>query len=219
MLLNILKSFLLSGGTQMGGALWFICILLKIQFLYIVIDYLIKKIFKETIITQSVISLCLLIIGFLMHLNDITVLSLDKVFSYYCLFFIGYVLKRFKISEFDRHTFFRLIVCLFCFLILIICLHLGNIELADTSYTNPLFLIITSLVGWQLLYELSYFISKIKILSNILIFIGMNTLSVVILHFLSFKIVSYIGIRITNSPDFLLACFPIYIVMPNRNLD
>lgn len=208
---NILKSFLLSGGTQMGGALWFVCVLIKISLLYVIIDYCIKKIFKDTVIVQAIVSLVLLFLGFFMYLKGISILSLDKVFSYYCLFFIGFALKKSNFSEFIQKAWARLLEFLVSLIILLLCYQLGHIELADTYYKNPAFLIITSLAGWQLLYELAFFISKLQRMSDYFIIIGKNTLAVVILHFLSFKIVSYIGIKITDAPDFLLASFPIYM--------
>lgn len=61
------------------------------------------------------------------------------------------------------------------------------------------------------LYELSYFISKNRKLADGIIVIGKNTIAVVILHFLCFKIVSFIGIIITDAPEYVLACFPTYM--------
>ena len=211
MLKNICLSFFLSGGTKIGGALWFICILLKISFLYIFFDILIKQFFKNSILVQGILAIIFLFIGYIFHLKNIRFLSLDKVFSYYCLFCLGYVIKRFNLSDYFNAWYSRLIVLGSAFIVLLICNKLGRIELAETDYVNPAFLIISSLAGWQLLYEISYFIYQIPKISNIVIVIGKNTLAVVILHFLCFKIINLIGIFITKSPIFLLACFPTYM--------
>ncbi|MGN1363292.1 MAG: hypothetical protein ACI4VU_06275 [Methanobrevibacter sp.] len=207
---NILKSFLLSGGTQIGGALWFICILIKISFLYCFNDFFIKKVWDDTIVVQGVISSLLLILGFFMHLKSISLLSLDKVFSYYCLFYIGYVLKRYKLCDCIKKDCFRFLVLISMFVILFLCNLYGYIELAETSYMNPFFLLMTSIAGWQLMYEISFFISKTNKIKNVLIVIGKNTLSVVILHFLCFKIINLLAVYIECSPLFLISCFLIY---------
>ena len=208
---NICMSLLLSGGTQMGGALWFICILMKISLLYIFFDFIIKRLLKDTLITQAVISILLLCIGFFFHLCGVAFLSLDKVFSYYCLFYLGFILKSFNICEQFNSCFSRLFIFTVVFIILIVCKHFGRIELAYTDYTNPVFLIMTSVCGWMLLYELSYFISKTARIADVVVVIGKNTIAVVILHFLCFKIVSFIGIIITDAPEYVLACFPTYM--------
>lgn len=207
---NILKSFLLSGGTKVGGALWFICILIKVSLLYCFIDLCIKKICNKPILFQGLVSVILLTIGYFLHLSGIKFLSLDKVFSYYYLFYFGYILKQYNVYNYFDKWVYRFCIFLFVFISLIICNKYGKIELADTEYTNPLFFILTSVLGWHLIYEISYFLSKSKKLSKIIITIGRNTLSVVILHFLCFKIVNLIAIKIEETPIFLISCFPVY---------
>lgn len=194
----------------MGGALWFICILVKISLLYCFNDFFIKKLFKDTVISQLFVSLVLLITGYFMKLKGISVFSLDKVFSYYCLFYIGHLFKRYRLSDCIKKDYFRFLVLLGMFGILVLCNFWGRIELAETSYTNPLFLLITSISGWQLMYELSYFISRTVKNKNILITIGKNSLSVVVLHFLCFKIINLIAVLIEGGPLFLISCYPIY---------
>lgn len=208
---NICMSFLLSGGTQMGGALWFICVLMKISLIYIFFDFFIKRFYKNTIIIQGIVSGIFLCIGFIFYLKGISFLSLDKVLSYYCLFYFGFLLKTANICERFNSLYSRLSIFVGTFLILLVCYHFGRIELADTYYWNPLFLIITSFMGWFFLYEISYYVSKTTRIANVIILIGKNTIAVVILHFLCFKIVSLIGIKITDSPDYALACFPTFM--------
>lgn len=191
------------------GALCFICILMKISLLYIFFDFILKLFFKNTLIIQGIISVLLLCVGFSFYLRGIAFLSFDKVFSYYCLFYLGFVLKKFNICERFDFWVSRLFLFTVVFIVLIVCNHFGRIELADTDYTNPIFLIITSLSGWMFLYELSYFISKTGRIAEVFIVIGKNTIAVVILYFLCFKIVSFIGIIITDAPEYVLACYPI----------
>lgn len=210
-LVNICKSFLLSGGTRMGGALWFICILMKISLLYCFMDYCIKKMKRNNILLQGVVSILFLICGYFFHLYGISFLSIDKVFSYYCLFYIGFSIKNIPFFEHITSRKKHLFVFFITFFILIICNHFGTIELDKTEYMNPVFLIVTSICGWYFIYEISFFIQKIQSVSRIFLLIGRNTMPIVILHFLCFKIVNLLGIIITNSPRFLLACFPTYM--------
>lgn len=84
----------------------------------------------------------------------------------------------------------------------------GSVSLNINSYTNPLFLILTSLSGWFVLYGMSALIKNFTLLKNILIVIGRHTLSIVALHFLAFKTVEIIVVLVYGLPDFCLAAFP-----------
>lgn len=208
---NICLSFLLSGGTRMGGALWFICILMKISILYLFFDFLIQLLFKNNLLIQGIISVVLLSLGYFFHIKDISFLSLDKVFSYYCLFYLGFLVRTLNLGDLMISWQKRITIIIAAFFILFVFNHIGRIELADTDYTNPIFLICASTVGWFFLYQISYFISKSEKLTTLIAAIGKNTIAVVILHFLCFKIVSFIGLILEGSPNYLLACFPIYM--------
>ena len=67
-----------------------------------------------------------------------------------------------------------------------------------------------SLFGFAMLYLFSIVVSKLITVSDALVFIGRSTLSILILHFLCFKIVSFIGVVIYGKPLFLIASFPVY---------
>lgn len=48
-----------------------------------------------------------------------------------------------------------------------------------------------------------------KIMVNIVSYIGRNSLCIIVLHFLSFKIVNLIGIIYYDQPYYLIAAFPV----------
>ena len=86
----------------------------------------------------------------------------------------------------------------------------GSIGLSANKYPNPLFLIIASLLGWQFLYEISWFINRFDgLIKRGFILIGNNTMSVIIFHFICFKLVNLLGCLVYNKPTFLIAAFPI----------
>lgn len=206
---NIIKAFLLHGGTQLGGAFWFLAILFEISIAYCIIDFFIKKIInKKAVWAQSIIAVLLLILGYLCYLSHNRFWGVDRVFSYYILYHGGFLLKKYNISALIYKKS-RLLCVIISLLILLLANQKGSIALDDNSYENPLYLLTVSYVGWQLLYEISYYLSKIDVLKKIMIGVGQNTLSVVILHFLSFKIVSFIGVLLKAEPWCLVAAFPI----------
>ena len=211
---NILLSLLLSGSAgQMGGALWFIAILMKISVLYCFIDFCLKKIIKNDfihIVVQLILSILLLLIGFYFHIKTIEFLSLDKVFSYYILFFLGFFIKRVGlILKEGSNYFIHFTILIFSFFILSLLNRYGSIALDKTNYENPIFLILSSIMGFYFLWEISFFSQKVDKLSKLFIYIGQHTLIIVILHFLSFKLVTLIQIYIYREEIEYLSAFPV----------
>ncbi len=210
---NIIKAIFLHGETQIGGALWFLATLLEISIIYGIIDFVINIICNSSdvkkIMSQWLISCAFLSIGFMCHKLTSYAFGFDKVFSYYILFHIGHTIKKYGLSEKCRTINLHFLVLVGTFVVLVICNNFGSIALDQNKYENPLFFLLVSYTGWQLLYELSYFIEKTCLLKPVLITIGQNTLSIVALHFLSFKLVNYIGVLFYHQPLCLIATFPV----------
>ena len=208
---NINNAIILRGESQIGGALWFVAVLFEISIAYCVIDYLIKKIVSGNgiIIAQGIVAILLLALGYYCHLTGMTIAGLSKMCSYYCLFYLGYVIKCYKLSSREKKNSVHVLVFGFSFIILIVASKFGSIALATNDYVNPLYLLLVSLVGWQWIYELSWMIKQINLIAGWMVCFGQNTLMVVILHFLCFKIVNYVGVLINGWPLCCVAAFPI----------
>lgn len=209
-MVNIKNALVLRGESQIGGALWFVAVLLEISIVYCIIDFVIRKCMKGTLvwIAQGVLAICLLLVGYYCHKTGMTILGLSKMCSYYCLFYIGNLIKSLNLYEKKRNGIIHVGVFVVCFCILIISTHYGSIALASNSYVNPIFLLIVSFSGWQWIYELSWMIKKLQYTSSVMICFGQNTLMIVILHFLCFKLVNYIGAMFNQWPLCSVAAFP-----------
>ena len=182
---NIYYGIFFRGSTEMGGAFWFLEVIFFISICYCIADFFIKKIFKTSFIPQLIISLFLLCIGYSHHFTRPSFFNLNIVASCYCLYFIGHLLKLLhsKYQTWDFRYYLPIFIASFCTLLLL--KNYGQIDLGSNFYMNPIFLLITSLTGWCFLYSLSYFITLIP-MKLIFIEIGKRTMSIVILHFLSF---------------------------------
>ena len=124
------------------------------------------------------------------------------------MFYEGKLLFRYNIADKKRSEVTYIFIFIISFWVLLICDNLGTIGLVSNNYKDPIYFLIVSLADWQFLYEISYFILKINLLKKVMICVGRNTLPVVILHFLCFKIVSYIEVIINGDPICLVAAFP-----------
>lgn len=208
---NVIKSMLLHNNTQMGGALWFLAVLFELSVLYAFIDYLLKKVFNttNTIIGQSIFSIVFLVIGYYGHVAGNEFYGCDKVFSYYSLFHMGIIINHSRIYIKQKRVLWKMCCFVFlAFVVLIGCQNFGTIALDKNSYCNPIFLLVASSAGWCFVYEISSILEYLN-LNQAIVYLGNNTLPVVILHFLSFKIVNFAGVLLTKDSLYMAAAFPI----------
>lgn len=123
------------------------------------------------------------------------------------LFYIGYICKKLKIIE---KITFSIFAISFIFLSISYFIFDTGINLATNSYFNPLLLIIFSLAGFAFTLYISKCLHNIKFLSIFFGFLGIKTMPILCLHFLFFKIITYIQIILYSLPIYRLASFPCY---------
>ena len=210
LLIKIVQNFFLFGNEQLAGAFWFISALFKLSVMYAVFDFILCRFLqtKNRDIIQLILSVLFLGLGYYCQLSNRTFLQFDISLSCYILFYLGHILnKKKEIVQFDSKVV-NLIICTASFAILMILQNFGSISLNKNFYSNPLYLIIVSIAGWEFLYSLSFFIKKTKILKNLLMLCSQNSMAIVILHFLAFKIINLLQVFMKHQPLFLIAAFP-----------
>lgn len=94
-------------------------------------------------------------------------------------------------------------------LVLAFCNQIGSIALDENRYENPVFLLVVSICGWVLLYEVAQELKKRKLLVDAIVCCGQNSMAIVVLHFLCFKIISFVGVVVYNRPREKIAAFPV----------
>ena len=210
---NILKSLIFHGGTEMGSAFWFIETLMELAVVYSVINFVLKKKFKketETILLyQTFVAVAFLILGFICAKTNHTLHGLSKMLSVYILYHGGYVLKMSRIYEREWTGVAHFSALAVSLAVLIGCDRIGFIALNVNEYVNPFFLLVASFAGWCFLYETAYYVQKVAYVPKVLVYMGRNTLAVVVLHLLCFKIVNMFGVIIFGKPACLIAAFPV----------
>ena len=197
------------GGTQLGGAMWFIQALFQISLLYAAIEFLLKKLLRggDTFIPQGILSGVLLWLGWQAQRAGWNVWGLGIVASCYGLFYLGGVLHRVQHPHGPARG---ALCCAGAFVALLVLVQLGSVGLADNSYTGPLYLLAASLAGWMLVYEGAHLLALVPAVGGVFSTLGRATMPIVILHFLAFKLVTWLGLLATGGESYLLAAFPIY---------
>lgn len=207
---NVFKAFFLGSGANIAGAFWFLRILFMISISHCIIDFLIKKIFHcSPLFLQIVISLVFLSLGYMCNLNNIHMYGIEQVLSCYSLYHFGTIIA----ANTDKYSCKNIYIKISLFIISFFCLLFlnkwGPITLALNEYKNPPYLLFASLVGWIFIYEAATFIKNIYIIQKPLSLIGRNTLCILILHLLCFKIINALGVLYYKEPCFKIAALPV----------
>lgn len=209
--INIIKGCILPGNVQMGGALWFLATLLQISIAYCIIEFVLRKFIdaKHLKIGQLFVSIVLLGIGYILKIKGIYLFGIESFFSCYCLFYIGMYLHSSEEKLTKLTAGKELAILLICLIGLCILNNFGSVGLGGNSYTDPIFMLLASLLGWLFLYEAAFLLKKNEAITKALSYIGKNTLPIVVLHFLAFKIVSLVGLLVCSDELYKLAAFPV----------
>lgn len=210
-LINIVKGCILPGNVQVGGALWFLATLLQISVLYCIVDFVLKKLLnkKNLLIAQGMISVLFLLIGYLFNVKHISLFGIGTCFSCYCLFYAGLMLNKYSAKLYAAKVSINIILFVISIGILLVLNRMGSVGLAANNYNNPIFLLLASIAGWFMLYQLAALLKKNECITKMISYIGKNTLPIVILHFLAFKVVSFIGVMIQGEELYKVAAFPV----------
>ena len=212
------KSIFFASDVQIGGAFWFFKILFVLSIMYASLEYIWVKIYSnnDSVIFQTILSILLLFVGYYFSIKNINIFSIQIVFSCYCLYHlgvlfkykkenVGWQLKKMSVPPSRLH----LILLISSFGLLIIFSNYGSISLGSNFYPNPIFMLLSSFLGWVFVSEIAYYIEKSDMCKRCFIIVGNETRSIMVLHFLCFKIISYFIVICKNRPYYLVASFPV----------
>lgn len=218
LLRNIISVLLFRGGTQLGGALWFFQTLFYVLITYSVASVFISqylKMDKYFYLIQGIFAVILLFLGYACYCKDLSMKGFDKVFSVYCLIYMGNALRKYDIAnrifyvENNKKDAIRTyLVIIFSFLILFFAQKEGNIVIVNNQIVNPFFFITVSITGWFLLFGIAKLIYDQRI-SDTISYISKHSVYIVALHFLAFKFVNLIIVAIYRLDKYMIASFPI----------
>lgn len=96
-----------------------------------------------------------------------------------------YIFKVYTLfKDTDKYNFLTIFITILLFIILIFTSHKnGNIDMTYYIYGNSLLYFVNALIGCLLTLSVSLLLSKIKSISNLLVFYGQNTMVVYIFHY------------------------------------
>lgn len=214
---EIFNAVLFRTNTQLGGALWFFETLFLVIILYALFDYVIKKITKSVKINlciQLFVSIIFSAVGYYLGLKEIYLsFCIERVFTVYILIFLGVLIKKYLWLESIKKlsTMIKVALVVLCgAAIYVFYAFFGGVSLSINKIYNPICFVIISFLGFIFLYLIAdLFCTYVNIVAKIISYLSVRAVPIIILHFLSFKIVSAIGVVVLGMDSYLIASFPV----------
>lgn len=206
---KILWKLVFSSGSQLGGATWFLKVLFWISISYVIVSFVLSKIVlndKLFDMYRFILFLIALGIGFFFAQINFRFYNIDIMFSSILLLYLGVMYKKY-----EKFVNVKLKIVILCIAVLLVMVWCDTwINLAANKYVNPFILLLASVSGFFLVLYLSKITEKSKSLANVFSYLGKNTIPVLCLHFLFFKLVLLLQIYMYDLPLYRLASFPCY---------
>ncbi|MFT8316343.1 MAG: acyltransferase family protein [Clostridium sp.] len=188
---------------QLTGALWFCASLFTVTVIFMLLDYILKKInINKEIIKFIIISCISILANILIRKSIILPREIDTSLVAMPIYYFGYLFKKYEYK-----IRFNVIGAATSAILIYISTYYVKVDMVKNLYTSPILFIIDALLGIYMIIYISkkYNYKNFKILK----YIGANTLCIMGLHFFSFKIINLIQIIVYKYPLYMLATYPV----------
>ena len=206
---NLLSTFAFGTKEQLLGVFWFLVSLFTVNMLFLIVNIFLEKVYQQNKIVKEqlrfYIILAFFIIGnlstfFKIHFPRNIDTSLVAISIYY----FGYLYHKYE-EKIPMNLHYSVIA----FVMLLLNSLYGDIRLGVNSFLCPTYFLINSIMGiYIILFTSKYIAVKVKPVI-ILEYIGRNTLVIISLHFLCFKLINLIQVIYYHLPYYELATFPV----------
>ncbi len=201
----VFKNFFFAGGSQLGGATWFLRTLFCVSIIYMCLIYFSDKFnIKKYTIPLSIV-ICMAGAEIVSRYKLVFPLGMHCFFAAYLAFLSGVIIHKINIMDKIYRNKYK--VSIVTFLLLCVLNNFGSVNMSSGKITNPLFFLTVSILGWFMLYSIASY-PYIKE-NRLLVFIGQHTLGIMLFHLLAFKIVTFVYLFLSNEKMLLLATFPV----------
>lgn len=111
---------------------------------------------------------------------------------------------------FIKNSKISIVLVIVCSIVLLI---IGKCQTLEMGYEYGFYgiSIISVCIGWMLLWAISFIMKQISFFSASLRWLGRKSIYVLLFHFVGFKFVTFMQIKILEKPISNLASFPIYL--------
>lgn len=223
MLFRVLNNFVFMGGEMLGGALWFVPVMLITMMWFATIAYFAYTFFYKIRLILVVVFSCFVgVLGVYCNLNFIQLdMNLHTGLLLLPVFTAGYVFKYFSV-DFNKVIRWYIAVPCFIYVYWEVIKNGHRIELSAELIGGSCFYFYTiTFSGLYFVCYLAKIIERCAFLSRIFVCCGRYTFDIMALHFLVFKVIDvcygrWIGDMPANYSVFPCAyrgLWPIYVVV------
>lgn len=202
--------WIFSGEYIFGGATWFLRALFCVSILFVITDYVLKKICKRVMLGRSMTAVFYMIIGvYLTNNNSVLPISIRSMFSNYALLVLGIIMKTIISRIKEQHSIIHIVLAFASSILLHEMVGQGTVDTCLGKHSSILFLIVASILGWIFLYSTSYLINTYcSSVSKVFEYMGCHSIFILFGHFLAFKVITFFEVIISGEPSYMLAAFP-----------
>ncbi len=186
---KIAETVFLMGREPFCGAFWFIVSLIFIIFGYSVINFAVNAVFagrdehfKQTAV--GIAALACFVIGCVMN-KTVNIPRVAPAFTMMICYHFGFLARVYK----EKIRFNNAYAAIFSFAALCVLERFGNLSMNHNEFPNAAFFLVSSAAGIYFAVFVSRLIEK-TFISGWLEYVGRNTLPIVAMHLVAFKIVT-----------------------------
>ena len=202
--INTIKWLVKFNSTElMLAGFWFLKTLFLVSVIFAILNYTLSKLFENNYKkVQMMVIILIFVIGSIFLYSESSFNSKNIIRVSYALpiFYFGYLFK-----QYENKINMKLVYAFISAVVLYFLSRKGSIDMANEIFVNPIFYILSSILGIYLSVYVSKLINKNKVLE----YIGKNTTIILALHFICFKIVDYLYIKYAGISMKNLSAFPV----------
>lgn len=184
--IELIRSVILCGREPIIGSIWFLVTLMLLEIAYYFINKFIRAVFsKRSSLIEVILTIVIWALGIFSE-KYFYIGRLTPILQYWIFFTIGHIygyLFKKSISIYQR-------TILIIFFAISVAIKLTQV--ISWSYMANLVYLIGSFSAISLTLEFSRYLVNAKVLSSFLSYVGKNSIYVMIVHFIGFKLVSLI---------------------------
>ena len=193
---------------QLLGGYWFLRVLFYTSFMGYAFFRLLRK------ETSQIIGLILLYLSVLLFSLPESLSSFWQTISLSCLATIFFIVGK-KLSVYKLAT--KVWFAMACLGGVLFFSRINPVGMTTREPISLTLYILGALLGILMTKNVSSYVSRVSWLSRLLVYVGNNTLPILTWHFLSFKLVSLLMIKVYGLPINMLACFPVIPELANSS--
>lgn len=206
MIIGVINALFFSGGyAKMCGVTWFLSSLFMVCVVHMFLEFFISRLLnRRTTILIMTLALCLIACLLIKNLGIGMPGIMKRFFGCYAAYLCGVLFKEFNMLKFCNP---KLGVIAFIITVILVLIPLDtSVELSKSKIGNPVLFLMLCFSGFVFCYELArlfayYNLKPVEIC-------GKESMSIFLLHPISFKIVTFLYLLIYSRPMILLAAYP-----------